>query len=56
MSLLQGVNQSNVFGVDYHPTVSQHYKNALELTNYIKQIKGWPIDTTALNTATINAK
>ena len=48
--------QGNVFGVDYHPTVSQHYKNALELTNYIKQIKGWPIDTTALNTATINAK
>jgi len=48
--------QGNVFGVDYHPTVSQHYKNALELTNYIKQIKGWPIDTTALNTATINVK
>ena len=48
--------QGNVYGVDYHPTVSQHYKNAIELTNYIKQIKGWPIDTTAVNTATINAK
>lgn len=33
----QGTN----YGTDYHPVVSQHLKNSLELTNFIKQIKGW---------------
>ena len=41
--------QGNVYGVDYHPTVSQHLKNGLELTNYIKQIKGWAITPLALS-------
>ena len=33
----QGTN----YGTDYHPVVSQHLKNSIELTNYIKLIKGW---------------
>lgn len=41
--------QGNIYGVDYHPTVSQHLKNGLELTNYIKQIKGWAITPLALS-------
>jgi hypothetical protein len=28
-------------GIDYHPTVAQHKKNAMELTNYISKLKGW---------------
>jgi lysophospholipase L1-like esterase len=34
------------YGIDYHPNVAQHQKNAIELTNFIKSIKGW--NTTAL--------
>jgi len=30
-------------GTDYHPTVAQHKKNALELVNFISKLKGWPI-------------
>ncbi|HEX5168456.1 MAG TPA: SGNH/GDSL hydrolase family protein [Cyclobacteriaceae bacterium] len=30
-------------GIDYHPTVEQHLKNATELTNFIVQLKGWDI-------------
>jgi hypothetical protein len=29
--------------IDYHPTVAQHIKNGLELTDYIKTLKGWKI-------------
>jgi lysophospholipase L1-like esterase len=39
----QGTN----YGTDYHPVVSQHLKNSIELTNYIKQIKGW--ETTSVH-------
>ncbi len=28
-------------GVDYHPSVAQHQKNAAELTGFIKKLKGW---------------
>ena len=31
-------------GIDYHPTVEQHVKNGLELSEYIRSIKGWQID------------
>lgn len=30
-------------GIDYHPTIEQHIKNALELSEYIKKIKGWEV-------------
>ncbi|MBN2281515.1 MAG: hypothetical protein JXQ65_13115 [Candidatus Marinimicrobia bacterium] len=30
-------------GTDYHPTVAQHQKNALELTGFIAKLKGWEI-------------
>jgi hypothetical protein len=29
--------------IDYHPTVAQHKRNALELTNFIKTLKNWKI-------------
>jgi lysophospholipase L1-like esterase len=47
--------QGKNFGVDCHPTVSQHLKNGLELTNYIKQIKGWAINPLVLNAGTLKA-
>jgi hypothetical protein len=28
-------------GIDYHPTVKQHQRNAQELTDYIAALKGW---------------
>jgi len=30
-------------GIDYHPTVDQHIKNATELTDYISKLKGWKV-------------
>jgi hypothetical protein len=30
-------------GIDYHPTVAQHIRNGIELTNYISKLKGWKI-------------
>ena len=30
-------------GIDYHPTVAQHAKNASELTEFIKKLKGWKV-------------
>jgi hypothetical protein len=30
-------------GIDYHPTVAQHLKNAKELVGYISTLKGWPV-------------
>ena len=30
-------------GIDYHPTVAQHKKNAMELTNFISKLKGWRV-------------
>ena len=30
-------------GIDYHPTVAQHLKNARELVKYISVLKGWKI-------------
>ncbi len=36
-------------GIDYHPTVEQHQKNASELTEYIKSIKGWKINPLVIN-------
>jgi len=47
--------QRGNMGIDCHPTVSQHLKNGLELSNYIKQIKGWKIMTLALNAYTLKA-
>jgi hypothetical protein len=31
-------------GIDYHPTVAQHLKNARELTEFISGLKGWKIE------------
>jgi hypothetical protein len=30
-------------GIDSHPSVAQHKKNGLELTEFIKSLKGWEI-------------
>jgi hypothetical protein len=35
--------QKGDLGIDYHPTVSQHVKNASELTRFIQSIKGWEV-------------
>lgn len=43
-------------GVDYHPTVAQHKKNAMELTNYIKSLKNWKISPFVLNASLSEAK
>jgi lysophospholipase L1-like esterase len=32
------------YGMDYHPTVAQHQRNAQELTEYISSLKGWKIN------------
>lgn len=41
-------------GIDYHPTVAQHLKNAKELINYISTLKGWEVSPRAMigNTST----
>lgn len=31
-------------GIDWHPTVAQHERNAMELTSYIQSIKDWKIN------------
>jgi hypothetical protein len=36
-------------GIDYHPTVAQHKKNGMELTEYIKSLKSWKINPLVLN-------
>jgi hypothetical protein len=36
-------------GIDYHPTVAQHQKNGMELTEYIRSLKGWKITPLILN-------
>jgi len=36
-------------GIDYHPTVAQHKKNGMELTEYIKSLEGWKINPLILN-------
>jgi len=33
------------YGIAGHPSVAQHYKNAQELTAYIKKLKDWEIST-----------
>ena len=35
--------QTGKLGIDFHPVVTQHLKNSIELTNYISGIKGWEI-------------
>ncbi len=30
-------------GIDYHPTVEQHMRNASELSNFIHSLKGWKV-------------
>ncbi|HAH22631.1 MAG TPA: hypothetical protein DCL77_02515 [Prolixibacteraceae bacterium] len=35
-------------GIDYHPTVAQHLKNAKELINYISILKGWTVTPRAM--------
>ncbi len=41
--------QTGPFGIDYHPTVAQHIKNGLELTEYIKLLKGWKVTPSILS-------
>ena len=43
-------------GIDYHPTVAQHLKNSLELTNYISSIKGWKINPLVVQATISNTK
>ena len=43
-------------GVHYHPTVAQHMKNALELTNYLKTLKGWEVKPMPVAVKTTNAQ
>jgi len=43
-------------GIDYHPTVAQHKRNANELTNYIKSIKGWKVNPLILGSTVTGAK
>lgn len=40
-------------GIDYHPTVAQHLKNAKELINYITTLKGWTVSPQAIIGSTI---
>jgi len=42
--------------IDYHPTVAQHVRNAIELTEYIKSLKGWKINPMVVNAPTVTAK
>lgn len=44
------------YAIDYHPTIAQHKKNALELTAFIKQLKNWTINPLPLNAKTIDTK
>jgi hypothetical protein len=41
--------------IDYHPTVAQHKRNAQELTDYIKSVKGWKIQPMVNNASVIVA-
>lgn len=41
-------NGSLGLGIDYHPTVAQHLKNAKELTNYISTLKDWEVSPRAM--------
>lgn len=43
-------------GIDYHPTVAQHKKNGMELTEYIKSLKAWKITPLILNANLTDAK
>jgi hypothetical protein len=42
--------------IDYHPTVAQHKRNALELTEYIKSLKGWKVTPSVIGATIIDAK
>ncbi len=41
-------------GIDYHPTVAQHQRNAQELTSYIKSLKGWKITPLVISAHILN--
>lgn len=43
-------------GIDSHPTVAQHKKNAQELSEFIKSLKGWKIKPYIVQSTTVNAK
>jgi hypothetical protein len=43
-------------GIDYHPTVAQHKKNGMELTDYIKGLKGWKITPLVINANLVETK
>jgi len=47
--------QGNDLGIDYHPVVAQHLKNSIELTNYIKKIKGWAVVPVSLKAEALKA-
>ncbi|HOT13355.1 MAG TPA: T9SS type A sorting domain-containing protein [Bacteroidales bacterium] len=48
--------QSGDVGIDYHPNVTQHKKNAQELTDFIVKTKGWKITPLAASASLIGAK
>jgi len=41
--------------IDYHPTVAQHRRNAAELTDYIKNLKGWKVQPQVTNASATGA-
>ncbi len=41
-------------GIDDHPNVAQHLKNAKELTKYIASLKGWPVHPRLIYCKVIN--
>ncbi|MFN8205930.1 MAG: GDSL-type esterase/lipase family protein [Bacteroidales bacterium] len=43
-------------GIDYHPTVAQHKRNAMELTAFIHNLKKWKITPRVMNAGTLNGK
>jgi len=43
-------------GIDYHPTAAQHKKNGLELTGYIKSLKGWKINPLLISASITGAR
>jgi hypothetical protein len=43
-------------GIDYHPTVAQHIRNGMELSGYIRSIKGWKITPLVLRSALIETR
>ena len=42
--------------IDYHPTVAQHQRNAQELTEFIRSLKGWKVTPLVISAHIINTR